>query len=287
MNTINIINNIDIELLFQSYSGLIKNNITLKKYYISKGDSINNLFVDFIFDFYLDQKQDFFWDKFDDFQTHIFHTPSTSVIHFLSQEYKCKKYELISLKQKINRNREYYHINFDDSILDYKIDNRYKIGLGVNEYRDQLKNICAPYPIEITFGNIAVCRNFSIQKEIGPWDIISLTHNFNHLSPQNGILFRIYQIWLRYHRFYLTYDDNSLFNFFDKYEIKTLEKNKNLGARSVLCASTYLDTSDDSEINREIPNNLLDMYNLGNIFIELIEAIKPEIKTMYQDKFFI
>jgi len=115
LETIKLINNVDIDILFNSYKLLIESCIHYEKYY-KIGNNHKN-FIDFVFDNFIDSEKGFNFDFYN-----FFDGPKVNmdnVTYFHKQNY-------IIFKEIIKRKREYYYEKFYQSIFDYNQIEKFK-----------------------------------------------------------------------------------------------------------------------------------------------------------------
>ena len=279
--TIQLLNNVDIDILFNSYKSLIESCIFYEKYYKIDNDRRN--FIDFVFDHFIDT--DIGLEKFRGagqinykYNSALYATTDLRALQPLFT-----KAQLDFLKLIIENKREFYYLNFDLSIFDY------------NEYtketykslRDSFNN--PGVSIDSYYSRLSLSK---IDKKLFAW-----------IMP-NSLIKPIFNI-------YAHIDISILYNFIEKYNIFSYVKDRftssflkgciripgsggaeyteKISLITSFIGKIYYNWSQERECNEvlyETCNNANEILKLQYIFIELIETIRPEIIDMYTDKLF-
>ena len=243
---INRIKNENTDVLFGMYKKIIQDFIWIKKYVI--GNGIANPYVDFVFDNYIDNLDTLITRKEQEIEQRNKTNSWNINQYFNEKQMKEQELNVLTGLKNIKANpRVYYYVNFDNSYLDYK---------------------------KINWQNISTPG--SPQKPHQNW-----------LAQQENII------------------QNYLKEFLEKYNIKSIAKIQNPYPGNPTMDVEIIQSHRDSIIyNRQVhrrygsnggasegshyyqffeKEDYNGLINLGNIIIELIEFVRPEIVLMDQN----
>ena len=273
LETIQLLNNTDIDILFNSYKSLIESCIHFEKYY--KVDNNHRNFIDFVFDNFIDSEKGF--------NNNIYNSGYlNNQLHSLP--YTTRDYRL--LKLIIENKREYYYVNFNQNIFDYNnnikpIPDKSFFNIGSKSIQEIKQN-----KYSIAWDGFYPSLRYIFTIWFSQYKFIALDNFYREYKLNTIVKNRNNTKTKGFLPVYGNYNG-------DIYLIPSLI-NKICGGYvdSTRLRDIYLDGSHnfnyldtDIMLDEEF-NNINEVLQLQYIFIELIETIRPEIIQMYTDKLF-